>query len=242
MIPQFETQIKAALSPGAALCVNSENPSQDPFDAFLQNVRKASPFLCRLIDQSKDRLPRILSASAENGFQDLWPQGIEGENGGEAKKRLRQARADMALAIALADVSGVWQLEDVVGALSHFADLCIEQALQAAWQDVLLLRGLKFKDTPPSSPLGLTIVGMGKLGAQELNYSSDIDLVAIYDPHPFKIHKQSRVDARGVAIKTVQAMVDILSQQTEDGFVFRTDLRLRPNPSTTGVAVSLPSA
>ena len=83
---------------------------------------------------------------------------------------------------------------------------------------------------------GLTVLAMGKYGAHELNYSSDIDLVVFYDAGRFPFAK--RGDARGAAVDIVRGLVKLLAEITADGYVFRVDLRLRPDAGATQVAIS----
>ena len=87
---------------------------------------------------------------------------------------------------------------------------------------------------------GLTVLAMGKYGAYELNYSSDIDLVVFYDAEHFPFAK--RGDARGAAVDIVRGLVKLFAEITADGYVFRTDLRLRPDAGATQVAISLDAA
>ncbi|MEM9421513.1 MAG: bifunctional [glutamine synthetase] adenylyltransferase/[glutamine synthetase]-adenylyl-L-tyrosine phosphorylase, partial [Pseudomonadota bacterium] len=256
MVSRLYDKLLAALDSGAASSVvgrgavarkeGGDVPScpstvlTEPILDFLSGVASLSPYLGRLMARTPDRLERVLASDTAEGFKVLWPSAVGGEQIEDTKVRLRMAKADIALAIALADLSEVWALNDVVGALSGFADAAVNAALGAAWDNAHLFRGFQ----PPASgwpdrPCGISLIAMGKMGAGELNYSSDIDLVAIYDPDMFPVSEGSRLDAKAIAVKLVQSTVDILHQQTEHGYVFRTDLRLRPNPGATAVAVSL---
>ena len=87
---------------------------------------------------------------------------------------------------------------------------------------------------------GLTVLAMGKYGAHELNYSSDIDLVVFYDAAKFAFTK--RGDPRGAAVDIARGLVKLLSETTGDGYVFRVDLRLRPDPVATQIAISTGAA
>ena len=155
--------------------------------------------------------------------------------------RLRRAKRRAALAIALGDIAGVWPLEKVTGALSGFAEATLGAALRH------LLRGLheagELALPEPGDPergSGLFALGMGKLGARELNYSSDIDLILFYDQD-----RTPYVGRRGVQrvfARLAQELMRIMGQQTAQGYVFRTDLRLRPDPGSTPPAVSVRSA
>ena len=136
---------------------------------------------------------------------------------------LRQMKQGAHLAIAAGDVSGEFRQPDVTQALTLFADTAVQAALGAA----LHARGLK--------PGGIFVIALGKMGAGELNYSSDIDVVAMYDPSIFDGGDKSPGEA---AVRVVRDIVRILEELTGDGYVFRTDLRLRPDPGSTPLCVS----
>ncbi|MEM8854374.1 MAG: bifunctional [glutamine synthetase] adenylyltransferase/[glutamine synthetase]-adenylyl-L-tyrosine phosphorylase [Pseudomonadota bacterium] len=149
--------------------------------------------------------------------------------------QLRQSRRHVALAVGLADLCAGASVQHVTGALSRFADAAVGVALQS-----VLLDGFRRGQLTTTDPhtCGLAVLAFGKLGAHELNYSSDIDLVVVYDP--------ARAAACGItsgrAVRLTQRMTQVLQARTEEGFVFRVDLRLRPDPSATPVAVAMPSA
>ena len=152
-----------------------------------------------------------------------------------AHLRLAQRRA--AVAIALADIGGVWDFHKVTGALTALADASVKGALRfllarmAAQQTHAERDGEILENTT-----GLTVLAMGKYGAHELNYSSDIDLVVFYDDDKFPFHK--RDDKRGAAVELAHGLVKLIAETTADGYVFRVDLRLRPDASATQVAIS----
>ncbi len=144
---------------------------------------------------------------------------------------LRRVKRRAALVIALADIGGQWRLARITAALSALAEAALETALAHLLADSAPMFG------PPlrAQLRGLVILGMGKLGARELNFSSDVDLVVLYDP--------GEDEARAaVAVRVARALVGLMQDRTEDGYVFRTDLRLRPDPGATAPAVSLPAA
>jgi glutamate-ammonia-ligase adenylyltransferase len=158
-----------------------------------------------------------------------------------AMAELRQAKRRAALAIALADIAGLWDLFAVTRALSDFADACVSGALRFLLRDAAARA--EFTETDPEkleATTGLTVLAMGKYGAYELNYSSDIDLVVFYDAERFPF--RTKGDARAAAVALVKGLVKLLSETTADGYVFRTDLRLRPDAGATQVAISLEAA
>ncbi len=157
---------------------------------------------------------------------------------------LRQARRVIALVTAIADIGGMWPLERVTAMLSDLAEAALRRAvahLLRAAHDAGELH-LPDPETPERGG-GLTVIGMGKLGARELNYSSDIDLVLLCDPAADIYTERSAGDALGAfTTRLARGLVALMEARDADGYVFRTDLRLRPDPSVTPPVVALPAA
>jgi glutamate-ammonia-ligase adenylyltransferase len=153
--------------------------------------------------------------------------------------QLREAKRQAALTIAIADIGGLWRLPKITAALSEFA----EAACRAATRHLLLSlheAGQIALPHPqdPERDSGFTMLALGKLGARELNYSSDIDLVLFFDP-------QSPVyddNAQPLMARLARDFTSLLATRDADGYVFRVDLRLRPDPSATPPVVALPAA
>lgn len=147
---------------------------------------------------------------------------------------LREMKRRIALLTALADLSSAWPLARVTGALTALADRAVDLAVQRL-VEAEVKRG-KLPDARDAG--GMVVLAMGKMGAGELNYSSDIDLICMFD--------ESRHDdwqeARSAFIRVTRKMTGILSDVTQDGYVFRTDLRLRPDAAVTPVCISIGAA
>ena len=158
---------------------------------------------------------------------------------------LRQAKRQAALIAAAADLAGLWPLDRVTGALSDLADACTDYACAHLLREAQARGELKLSNAARHDPRatgrgsGLVVLGMGKLGGRELNYSSDIDLMVLYDPMA-AAYDADRAGA--IYVRLARDLVRLLEDRTEDGYVFRTDLRLRPDPAATPLAVSLPAA
>jgi glutamate-ammonia-ligase adenylyltransferase len=150
---------------------------------------------------------------------------------------LRVAKRQVALSIAVADIANLWPLEKITGSLSDFAALAVDLTFAALLRDATDAGDLVVPDRKnPCKGSGFFALGMGKLGARELNYSSDIDLIVLFDPDVAKY--TGRRSMLECFIRLTQQMVHLLHDRTEDGYVFRTDLRLRPDPGSFPVAVS----
>ncbi len=153
---------------------------------------------------------------------------------------LRTAKRRVALATAVADISGEWSLAQVTGALSDLAEgalrVAVSHLLRSAHdRGELRLRHL----AAPSRGSGFTVLAMGKLGARELNYSSDVDLILVFDPEP---HAYNADALSATFARLARDLVGLMQTRDAGGYVFRIDLRLRPDPASTPPAVSLPAA
>ena len=158
-----------------------------------------------------------------------------------AGRTLRIARRRAALTVALADISGIWTLEEVTGALSRLADTACSTAFRLLLTR-LVVRGVLAPPEPsdPESGSGLIALGLGKLGGYELNYSSDIDLILLFEPEAVPAKRGEDVERH--LVRLARRFVALLSQRTADGYAFRVDLRLRPDPSATPLVVSAEAA
>ena len=203
-----------------------------------------SPFLARLALREQATLTQLLQRGPEAIVADaiaLAHSAADAPSQAEVMANLRVAKRRAALAIALADIAGIWPLEEVTCALTEFADACVKGALRYLLREAAEKATLSAGDGAVlEATTGLAVLAMGKYGAFELNYSSDIDLVVFYDPRRFPFRK--RDDARGAAVDLVRGIVKLLSEITADGYVFRVDLRLRPDAGATQVAISTDAA
>jgi glutamate-ammonia-ligase adenylyltransferase len=211
---------------------------------LLRSVFGNSPFLSRLALRDTGFLSELLANGSEIALSEISARVADAataEGTVEAMRLLRVSRRQAALAIALADISGSWTLEQVTAALSRFADACVGSAVR------FLLRAAAEKTELESlSPeqleaaTGLIVLAMGKHGGRELNYSSDIDLVVFYDADRFPFRKRDNI--RAAAVDIAKGMLKLLSEMTADGYVFRVDLRLRPDAAATQIAISTDAA
>ena len=198
-----------------------------------------SPFLKGLMQQEADWLRDVLSTAPEVALaqvlQGLAPLGLDRLPSG-----LRQAKRRVALLTALADLGGVWPLEKVTGALTDLADAAVHLSIQALVAEEIRrgkLPGAQPEDA--ASGAGMVALAMGKMGAGELNYSSDIDLVCLFDDSRYRGEEQ---EARAAFVRVTRKMAAMLNDPTGEGYVFRTDLRLRPDAAVTPVCLSMAAA
>ncbi len=151
---------------------------------------------------------------------------------------LRRLKRRVALAVAVADIAEVWPLEKITGALSDFASGCLDALTDSILLQLARDARIEFGGDPEAA--ALTVLGMGKLGAGELNYSSDIDLILLYDRDAPAIAGNDQMPRHFV--RCARLLVQLLSETSADGYIFRTDLRLRPDPGSTPLAMSVQAA
>ena len=143
---------------------------------------------------------------------------------------LRRERRAMSFLLAVADLAGAMTLEEVMGSLSALADRSIEAALAAAVAE----------RTPEAEARGFAALALGKLGGRELNYSSDVDLILLYEPESLPRRPREHPDV--AALRIAQRLVELLQARTAEGFAFRVDLRLRPSPEVTPIVLPVDAA
>ena len=204
----------------------------------------ASPYLAGLARRDPPRLARILQADPDARLEQLLAAtaALAGEPDGEtAAKALRHAKAELHLMTALADLGGVWGLDKVTGALARFADAALGAAFAVAARAEAERGRLVLPTDAASGPVpGLFCLALGKHGAFELNYSSDIDISFFYEPEAMPVAEG--VEPQALALRLTQAVAGLLQDRTSDGYVFRVDLRLRPDPSSTPAAMPVDAA
>lgn len=203
-----------------------------------------SPFLGRILRLHPDWLPRLLERAPGEALGDLLSRvhaARDLDKQADVMSALRLAKSEAALLIAMADITGAWELEEVTEALTAFADGAVESSVFWLLRNAAT-RGQVLRPPEEMSPegSGLVILGMGKYGSGELNYSSDIDLVVFYEPGELPL--KEGLDHGEFFVRLTKDLVKMLQERTAEGYVFRTDLRLRPDPGGTPVAVSLPAA
>jgi glutamate-ammonia-ligase adenylyltransferase len=213
--------------------------------AILAGVAEFSPFLFDLIRADPPRLARLLrcdpDAHLASLIEDTGRAVLAAADEAEVMRLLRRMKSEAALLIALCDIGGVWPVMRVTAALTDVA----VASVQAALKFLLRQEAARGRLSPPNPDLpeegcGLIVLAMGKMGAGELNYSSDIDLIVFFDPDATTLAPD--VEPQPFFVRVTQGLARLLQQRTADGYVFRVDLRLRPDPSSTQVAISRDAA
>jgi len=199
------------------------------WQSAIARARAHSPFLARAMG----RLPDIAALCAEGRGEEAIAAAREQAQLADAGIALRGERLGLALALGLGDLAGAFPLSRVMRELSDFADRALDRAIGAA-----IARRVPSFD--PAEPSGFTAIALGKQGAGELNYSSDIDPILLFDRAT--LPRRERDDPGEAAQRYARHIVELLGTQTADGFVFRVDLRLRPSSEVTPLAISFAAA
>lgn len=209
--------------------------------ALLAALCGNSPFLGRCLLAEPKTFLELLSQDVDSVFNNVvtavTPKALENLTESELMSALRRARRQVALIVATGDVSGLWTLEKVTAALTRFAEVSLSATLchllrQLAASGEIILANPE----DPELDSGFIILGLGKLGARELNYSSDIDLILLFERE--KVQYTGRKTVQECFVRLARNLVRILQDGTAEGYVFRIDLRLRPDPASTPLVIS----
>ncbi|MEZ5843039.1 MAG: bifunctional [glutamine synthetase] adenylyltransferase/[glutamine synthetase]-adenylyl-L-tyrosine phosphorylase [Hyphomicrobiaceae bacterium] len=213
---------------------------------LVAGVLAGSPYLAGLSRRDPERLARVLSRPPEARLDDLIAAtkvlAREAPDQRTIMAGLRQFKNEAALLIALADLGGVWSAMEVTRALTRTADAAVAASLaflfrQAVAKGDWLDDG---KGEGHETRSGYFVLAMGKHGAYELNYSSDIDLIVFFEPGLSRVREG--LEPQAFFVRVTRDLVKLMQERTGDGYVFRTDLRLRPDPGATQVALSTVAA
>ena len=213
--------------------------------ALVAGIAEASPHLWNLVQADPAGLASALASDPQSRFDAILAEATRSiaavADEAEAMCILRRMKAEASLLIALADIGGVWPVMKVTEALTRLADTAVAAAVRYLLSDAA--RRGRYRPTDPARPelgSGYIVLAMGKMGAGELNYSSDVDLIVFYDGAaaglPFA------TEPAPFFVRLTQRLVALMQQRTPAGYVFRTDLRLRPDPASTQIAVSTAAA
>jgi glutamate-ammonia-ligase adenylyltransferase len=210
----------------------------------LAPVFAASPYLAGLARRWPERLRLTLEAVPAHRLAAILSASAALIGGADAVRApLRWLKAELHLLTALADLGGVWDLDAVTDALSRFADASAQAALRAVAHDQRERGKLVAAADDPRGPIpGLFGLAMGKHGAFELNYSSDIDISLFWEPGALESALAEGVEPQKFCDRAAHAVASLMQERTGDGYVFRVDLRLRPDPSSTPPVVAAPMA
>jgi [glutamine synthetase] adenylyltransferase / [glutamine synthetase]-adenylyl-L-tyrosine phosphorylase len=235
----------ADLEPGQAAAISQRATQFPRAREILLGIAEASPYLFDLMRADAGRAIRLFDCDPDRYLAYLIEDTCRDvpDCAGEADvmQRLRRMKSEAALLIALCDIGGVWPVMRVTSALTELA----VRSVQSALRYLLRQEAARAKISPPSLEYpeensGLIVLAMGKMGAGELNYSSDIDLIVFFDSSAPTL--AADIEPQPFFVRVTQGLSRLLQQRNGDGYVFRVDLRLRPDPASTQVAISTEAA
>ena len=233
------------LAPGEAAGFEALFAQTAHTEPIFAGIAEASPYLFDLVRSDAARVLRILHGEPDRHLARLFEETRQSvrtaSNEALAMHLLRRAKAETALLIALCDIGGVWPVMRVTRALTDFAVISVQSALHF----LLRQEATRGRIVPPSADrpeegCGLIVLAMGKVGAGELNFSSDIDLIVFYDAEASSLAPD--IEPQPFFVRMAQGLSRLLQQRSGEGYVFRVDLRLRPDPASTPLAISTASA
>jgi glutamate-ammonia-ligase adenylyltransferase len=215
-----------------------------PVRRLIGGLLAGSPYLTGLVRRDPARLGRLLQADpeahADASIARATGAGGACETMAELMAELRTFKSEIALLTALADLGGVWPVMQVTEVITRAADAAVGAAVRFLFRAARRKGDWLGSDAAPEAASGYIVLGMGKYGAYELNYSSDIDLIVFYEPA--RIALRDGLEPLAFVVRMTRDLVRILQERTGDGYVFRTDLRLRPDPGATQIAISTAAA
>jgi len=241
---RVDAWLKELADSDAARAVRHLMATHPPVRALIDAVASSSTYLWDLVRADPARLRLLLQSDP-----DEWLAKIRADVAAmptsttdlEAMRVLRIIKAEAALLIALADIGGVWDVMRVTAALTEVADTAVTAALRHLLRQAARAGKLSLPDpADPEKGCGFFVLAMGKMGAFELNYSSDIDLVIFFEPQMAALAPD--VEAGPLFVRLTRQLIRLLQERTEHGYVFRVDVRLRPDPGSTQIAISVPAA
>jgi glutamate-ammonia-ligase adenylyltransferase len=223
----------------------------DAHKPLILGLSACSPYLSGLIKKFPAYFSLIISENPDDLLtallKEVKDKSYSASSVDEVKSILRQSKSKIALLTGYNDVGGIWGLDNITFALSHFADLCLDISLVWLIHGRMERGDLPWPDGEPVAPnadltlnSGFTILALGKLGGNELNYSSDIDIIPLFDEQ--KVVYTGRKSVGDCFVKITRDLIKMLHDRTADGYVFRVDLRLRPDPGATPIAMSMAAA
>jgi glutamate-ammonia-ligase adenylyltransferase len=233
------------LAPEQAAAINDLIARFPLAGTILFGIAEASPYLFDSVRADAARLIRLLDCEPEPYLAQLIENTChdvsEASSEADAMQLLRRMKSEAALLIALCDIGGVWPVMQVTAALTELAVASVQSALRFLLRQEAARGRLAPPDPDrPEDSSGLIVLAMGKMGAGELNYSSDIDLIVFFDPAAPTLAPD--IEPQPFFVRVTQGLSRLLQQRTGDGYVFRVDLRLRPDPASTPVAISTAAA
>jgi glutamate-ammonia-ligase adenylyltransferase len=219
--------------------------ANDELRRLIESIGENSTYLWDLVRADPKRLTQVLRTVPDAHLAALLKEAdveiARGTDEAQVMKRLRLMKQEAALLIAFCDIGNVWPIMRAASALTAVADTAVKSAVDFLLADAVRAGRFAISNkTNPGEGSGYIVLAMGKMGAGELNYSSDIDLIVLFDPDAGAL--RDTIEPGPFFVRLTQRLVKLLQERTGEGYVFRTDLRLRPDPASTAIAISTNAA
>jgi [glutamine synthetase] adenylyltransferase / [glutamine synthetase]-adenylyl-L-tyrosine phosphorylase len=199
--------------------------TRSSFENAMNRAAAHAPFLAGAMARNPAIVEMLSNAAFDAALAAAWAM-----EGATVRQTLRRQRDALALVIAIGDLAGHLSLESVVAQLSDFADDALDSAI---------IESIRQR-VPEAESRGFFAIALGKHGSRELNYSSDIDPILLFDPK--SLPRRDRDDAGEAAVRIARGVVDLLQTRDADGYVLRVDLRLRPASEAAPLAIPMNAA
>ena len=219
---------------------NAITPPPINLDAALQRALLGSRYMQRLLNSDNTLLPWLRAHNAQpcNATEIAsWLAAMPVNDEASLSRALRQLRKRVMLKLLLRDLNGLADLDEVTATMSALAEICLQQAQGFVMQELVTIYGFPVGEIS-GTPQTMLVIGMGKLGGRELNVSSDIDLIFIYGEDGNSTGVRS-ISNHEFFSKLGRRLIALIGDLTEDGYVFRVDMRLRPYGDSGPLAMSL---
>jgi [glutamine synthetase] adenylyltransferase / [glutamine synthetase]-adenylyl-L-tyrosine phosphorylase len=204
------------------------------FSPYLTHILRRKPYLVEsLFTREGFRLKKSLKQMA----QDLRDKTAGITDLTIFCSLLRQFKEEEILCLAARDLGGAADLKETTAGFSALAQVCLQKAIQFCMETDPKVKDLR---EGPALEKGLVALGLGKLGGQELNFSSDVDLIFLYEPNPAL--PLSPLDQKEIIQSVTRKVIQVMSAQMEGDHVFRMDLGLRPGGKDSDLVLSWESA
>ena len=242
-VSRIDSAPEAAIQAGAARALALSRFALRALHADLGHAATADQMQGQLFRLAREPWSRArMEAELDAALAAVAPNTVDEREAERLGVALRRLRRHVVLGLMVRDMAGVAPLAEVVGAVTALAELAVQRALPLAAHELALRHGVPCD--AGGSAQDLLVVAMGKGGGGELNVSSDLDLIFVYDEEGETVARDAYSDARSTVSnqeffeRLGRRLIALLAEPTGDGFVFRVDMRLRPNGDAGPLAAS----
>ncbi len=217
-------------------------PATSDFDSALQRALHGSRYVAHLLDAEPELLPWLRAqyvTPCNAAEMAAWLTEMAAQDEDTLSRALRRLRKRVMLKLLTRDLGGLADLNEVMDSMSTLAELTLCAAQTMVMHSLVAQYG-QAVGAASGAPQELLVIGMGKLGGGELNVSSDIDLIFVY-AEDGDTDGARTISNHEFFTKLGRRLIALINEATEEGFVFRVDMRLRPYGESGPLAMSFPA-